>query len=323
MVKRNRKIDYGDMPLPPTKEEIKALGLERFMIDRTPHPDFYVSTWPVTGAGQDTLGANARYRLPHLNANSVLITVISNRWLEGGWHRLQDMIRYTEDQGITVALEEVDDLSTMPHDAIGIMRACAAMLALDSGFEWCFMIDTDILLEKDTLVKLMAHDRPVVFPLVRDLNEEFKGAPLSGPVLPSGHGLQPVIWGTLACMLFNTKVFNCLDAQAWYGHDYHFAQMLGHHGHRIHIDTDTLVNLTRGPARHPIKPWSQLWGDLEKTYTKWQSVDRDRNPPPDFDSAFDPGYLSPDGTYWGRENWRYTGVNGPNQQEKNGATGDG
>src|SRR3990167_6293824 len=152
---------------PMTREEYIEAGFERFLVEDSAHPGYHASIWPTLGSGVNTLGQfTSRYRLPHLNYNSVLITVISNDWHEGGWHRLQDMIKYTEDAGYTVALEEVDDMSTMPADAIGIMRACASMLALDSGFEWCFMLDTDALVEKDTLLRLIAHDRPIVFPLI-------------------------------------------------------------------------------------------------------------------------------------------------------------
>ncbi len=308
------KDPWGDVPRPPSKEELEAQGLGKYLIDRSNHPDYHVSNWPVIGADRLLLGAKARYRLPHINYQSVLITVISNRWLEDGWYRLQDMIRHTERQGYVIGLEEVDDMSIMPTDAIGIMRACAAMLALDSGFEWCLMIDTDVLLEKDTLLRLLEWDCPVVYPLVRDPKPRYPGAPLSGPILGSGNGLQPVTWSTMSCMLFNTKVFNCLPPYAWHGHDYHFSQCLAHYGHRIHVDTNTIVNVGRSPSRHPIKEWDELWADLRNNFERGQNEDRDRRPPKDFDPVFGEAHVSPDGTYWGLESWaaRFR-VNGPNQ----------
>ena len=296
---------------------VRALGMSRFVIDRNTHPDFYVSCWPVAGSGHDLLGAKQEYRMPNVNPESVLVTVISNRWLPDGWHRLQDMIYYTEQQGYTVALEEVDDPSIMPTDAIGIMRACAAMLALDSGFQWCLMVDTDTLLEKDTLVRLLAHDRPIVYPLIIDLEQKYPQAPLVSPILRPNQGLKPVVWATMSCMLFNTKVFNCLDAYAWHGHDFHFSQCLAHHGHRIYVDTDTVVKVTRGASRNPIKSWEQLWKDMEKSYHQGHYEDRDRRPPPGFDPAFSPsGVVDKHGMYWASERWRHLGVNGPMQKPK-------
>ena len=295
-----------------TRKDWVEAGLEKNIMESSDHPSFYVSSWPHVGLGTFTLGERTVYRIPHINPNSVLITAISNHWHEGAWWRLQNMMRYTEEQGYTVALEEVDDMSTMPADAIGIMRACAAMLALDSGFEWCFMVDTDVHLEKDTLVRLMAHDRPIVFPMLNLLNDDAPGAPVSSPrVLSSGLGLQPMRWAAMSCMLFNTKVFNCLDHYAWHGHDYHFAQSLWHYGHRIYMDTDTVVNVTRGPARHPSRTWDELWARLKKGYEGRANEDRDRRPPADFDPAFGQGTVDKDGVYWAVDNWKNIGVKGP------------
>ena len=308
----------------PTHEEFRAMGLGRHIVDRSTHPSYYASSWPIAGSGMNTLGMKLRYRIPHLNYNSVLVVVISNHWQENGWWRLQNMLRFTEQNGFSVALEEVDDMSIMPPDAIGIMRACAAMLALDGGFEWCFMLDTDALVEEDTLVKLLSHDRPVVYPMTIVLpgKDLFPGGALSSPRLEEGWGLQPVTWATMSCMLFNTKVFNCLDAYAWHGHDYHFSQNIAHFGHRIHVDTDTVVHLNRGPARHPVKRWDELWSSLKTAFESRQNDDRLRGPPPGFDPAFDEGTVSEDGVYWAVKNWKYLGVKGP-MQDRNGEVPDG
>ena len=286
------------------------------------HPGYYASSWPVSDPGINTLGLNLRYRIPHLNYNSVLVVVISNHWQEGGWWRLQNMLRFTEETGYKVALEEVDDMSIMPPDAIGIMRACAAMLALDGGFEWCFMLDTDCYVEEDTLVRLMVHDRPIVYPMVVALQDRFPGGALSSPRLLPNIGLQPVTWATMAAMLFNTKVFNCLAPYAWHGHDYHFAQNLAHFGHRIYVDTNTIVHVTRGPARHPVKSWDELWSDLRRAYESRQNDSRLRGPPPGFDPAFAQGTVDQAGVYWAVDNWKYLGANGP-MKPSNGAKTDG
>ena len=307
-------------------DEYQKVGVgSDYILDRHTHPAYYVSSWPTTGRGQELLGERAAYRLPHVNPQSVLVTVISNEWCEGGWHRLQDMLRYSEEQGYMVALQEVDDLSLMPGDAIGIMRSCAAVMALDAGVEWCFMVDTDVHLEKDTLVRLLQHDRPIVYPLLHDIENKWPGAGLESPRLKPGMGLQPVTWGAMSCMLFNTKVFNCLDPYAWHGHDYHFAQHLGHFGHRIYIDTDTVVNVVRGPARNLAKDWDTLWSHLRRGYEKRMRNDRDRRPPPDFDPVFGEGAVAKDGVYWAVESDFRTQMNTPwrGKQSRNGKDGDG
>lgn len=299
-----------DLPKPLTAEEARAKGFGRYLVESSTHPGYYASLWPPSHRGIDTLGRRHNYRIPHLNPNSVLVIAISNHWQEGGWWRLQNMLRFTEKAGFTIAFDEVDDMSLMPPDAIGIMRACAAMKALDAGFEWCLMLDTDCWVEEDTLVRLLSHDRPIVYPLCIADNDRYPGGPLSSPrFLKSGLGLQPVGWATMSCMLFNTKVFNCLAPYAWHGHDYHFSQNLAHFGHRIYVDTDTVVHLTRGPARHPVTPWPELWERLETAYESRRNDDRHREPPPDFDPAFADGFVDDKGVYWAVENWKYTGIN--------------
>jgi hypothetical protein len=205
-------------------------------------------------------------------------------------------------------------MSTMPTDAIGQMRAGAAMLALDAGFEWCLMLDTDVLVEKDTLVKLLAHDRPVIYPYLHIPNDFAPGAPLSSPmIMHSGQGLQPVIWSAMSVMLFNTKVFNCLDPYSWHGHDYHFAQNLAHYGHRIYMDTDTVVEVVRGPSRHPSKTFDEYWEGHRKAWESRNNADRDRRPPPDYD-PFSGGYVDKYGCYWGKESWKGSSVRGPSTE---------
>lgn len=293
---------------PPTPDQLRAagfekyIGFERFVINRRTHPNYFASSWPIAPSLQAMGHERMAYRMPHLNYNSVLVAVISNDWLKDGWWRLQNMLRFTEEKGFTLALEEVDDPSIMPSDAIGMMRYCASMLALDAGFEWCFMVDTDVLLEEDTLVRLLEHDRPIVYPLIVDLEQRYPDAPIHNPKLKQGTGLKPVTWCTMSAMLFNTKVFNCLTPYAWWGHDYHFAQCLAHYGHRIYVDTDTVVPVSRGPTRNPSKDWDQYWKDQEAGWRRRATRDRDRRPPPDYD-PYGKGTVGIDGVYWAMKNW--------------------
>ena len=293
----------------PTLEEYRGMGLGRYIVDRSTHPLFYVSSWNPSH-GLLTQKDDGRHSLPNLNYNSVMVIVLSNEYSEGVWWRLQNMLRYTEERGYLVAFDEMDDMSTMPADAIGIMRACAAKMALDAGFEWCFMVDTDVRLEEDTFVRLVKHERPVVFPFLNILEDKTPG-PVTCPIFAHSHaGLQPVRWAAMSCMLFNTKVFNCLDHYAWHGHDQHFSQSLGHYGHRIYVDTDTVVDVVRGPSRHPAKTWDELWASIKGAYERRQNQERDRRPPPDFDPAFGKGTVDKDGVYWAVEQWKNVGVRG-------------
>ena len=136
------------------------------------------------------------------------------------------------------------------------------------------------------------------------------------PYLLEGTGLQPVTWSTMSVMLFNTKVFNCLAPYAWHGHDIHFAQNLAHFGHRVYLDTETVVHLTRGPARHPAQSWDTLWARLKAKYDSRQNEKRHREPPAGFDPVFGKGSIDTEGVYWAVDSWKYSGVNGPMQIQK-------
>jgi hypothetical protein len=304
-----------------SRQNLRNMGVEeRFIVDRTTHPSFHATSWSMWGNGHRLLGDKLAHRLPHMAHQSILITVMSNMWSEGAWHRFQDMVKYTEEQGYDVSYQEVDNYAFIsPRDAIGTMRASSAMLALDAGVEWCFMIDTDVLLEKDTLVRLMGWDMPIVYPYLVDLEQKYAGATLMRPVRAQGTGLQPVVWAAMSAMLFYTKVFNGLPPHAWYGHDFHFAQYLNHVGHRIYVDTDTPLNVAKGPARHGAQSWDQIQDGIKKTFHNMRNEDRDRRPPPGYDPVFGEGDVTPDGAYWRDEPpWRKREAMGQNDFEQNG-----
>lgn len=276
---------------------------ERFIIDRTTHPMYHASLWNSYGKGDTLLGPHLSYRLPHISYQSVFIAVMGNMWEKDCWWHFQDMVKYTEAQGYEVSYQEIDDYSFMrPRDAIGTMRSMAAMMAVDSGFEWCFMVDTDALLEKDTLVRLLQSDCPIIYPYLIDLEQ--KWAPGGGavtlmrPVREPNTGIHPVVWSAMSVMLFYTKVFNAIPAHAWYGHDIHFSQYLNHVGHRIFVDTNTFVKVVKGPSRHAGWTWDEIQEGMKKTYHKLRNEDRDRRPPEGYDPAFGEADVTPDGAYW-------------------------
>ena len=126
--------------------------------------------------------------------------------------------------------------------------------------------------------------------------------PISNPDLEPGHGLQPVRWAAMSVMLLNVNIFNHLDASAWRGTDYVFGQCLNQLGHRIYVDTDTVVKVTKGPARHGAKGYDEFWDDHRKTWDRLQHERRDRSAPAGFDPRKDDGWLDKDGTYFGVPN---------------------
>lgn len=281
------------------REKAKALGID--LVDRSTHPMATCCSWDVAGNGEKLLREKADYRFLHAYPQSILIAPIGNLWEENCWWHLQDMMLHTAKAGYSISIQEMHDSSLFSNDAIGLMRWSASMMARDSGVEWLLMVDNDALLEKDTLVRLLAHDRPVVFPLLHDLEQRFpkEVAPLSNPPdLQPDQGLVPVRWSAMSVMLFNVKIFNVLDSHAWWGTDYHFGQALNYLGHRIYVDTSTVVNVVHGPSRHGAKDYNEFWAHHEDFSKRLHGQERDRRPPPDFNPLTDDGWVDKDGTYY-------------------------
>lgn len=298
----------------PSREELLAAGVpESTIVDRSTHPGVTASTWDVTMSDKVAAGEKLAYHVPHVKPESILITPIGNLWEPDAWWRLQDMLLATATAGHSISLQEVTDSSLFSFEAIAMMRWSASMMARDGGVEWLLMVDNDVLLEKDTLLRLLAHDRPVVFPMLEDLEKKLPRiiAPLSAPDLTEpGHGLVPVRWAAMSCMLFNTKIFNVLEPTAWRGSDHVFAQALNFIGHRIYVDTDTVVKVVKGPARHAAKEYDEFWEDHRKMWERLRFEDRDRRPPPTFDPVKDDGVVDNHGTYFGVPNHIARGKNG-------------
>ena len=280
-------------------ERLQALGIDA--INRSTHPMACASSWDHAGRGMQLLDKKADYRYPHIYPQSILVTAIGNLWEKHCWSRLQDMMLHTAMAGYSISIQEMLDGSIFSSDAIGLMRWSASMMARDAGVEWLFMVDNDVLLNKDTLVRLLEHDRPVVFPLLNDLEQRYpvEVAPLSAPVyLAPNTGLTPVRWSAMSVMLFNVKIFNVLDSHAWWGTDYHFGQALNYTGHRIYVDTDTVVDVVRGPSRHSAKEYEEFWDGHRKLSDRIHHEERDRRPPPGFNPLKDDGWVDPNGCYF-------------------------
>ncbi len=298
----------------PSREELLAAGIpDGAIVSSSNHPQIAASTWDVSVADRQAAGKTMNYHLGHIRPSSVLVTPIGNLWDDGAWWRLQDMLLATAMAGHSVSLQEMLDASVFSFEAIPMMRWSASMMARDGGVEWLLMVDNDVLLEKDTLLRLLAHDRPVVFPMLEDLEKRWPRviAPLSGPdIIEPGHGLVPVRWAAMSCMLFNTKIFNVLEPNAWRGNDYLFAQSLNFLGHRIYVDTDTVVKVTHGPTRQASKEYDEYWTDHRKMWERLRNEDRNRQPPPGFNPLKDNGYVDEHGTYFGVLNSVARGTNG-------------
>ena len=291
--------------MPSREDYLKAGVPAEAIVEGSNHPGILASTWDVPSADMQVSQKVREYHLPHLRPQSILVATIGNMWDEGAWWRLQDCLLHTAEAGYSISLQELNDASLFSFEAIPMMRWSASMMARDGGVEWCFMVDNDVWLEKDSLMRLLAHDRPVVFPYLEDMEKRLPRiiAPLSGPDLTEpGHGLVPVRWSAMSVMLFNARIFNVLEPTAWRGSDFLFSQCLNNLGHRIYVDTDTVVRVTHGPTRHASKQYDEFWADHKAFKEKQRLEMRDRRPPPNFNPLKDDGYVDKWGTYFGMKN---------------------
>lgn len=184
----------------------------------------------------------------HSRPDSVLIAAMGNHWSPGSWQRVMDLLHYTNEQGYFVGLDELQDRCFSPYDALGSMRNEAIMRA-SQGFDWLLYVDNDVLPEKETLVRLIKRQQPVIAPYVE---EPGTGKPLHGPHMDKWTGLQPIRWCVLSMVLFRVNVFLPWHGEFWnnaIGADegYHF-QKLWMAGHRPWLDTDVILPVAKTPT---------------------------------------------------------------------------
>ena len=187
----------------------------------------------------------------HVKPNSVLIATIGTNWEAGSWQKVVDMVKYTNERGVTCWLLEIPDRCIcIPYQNVNYMKNLACTKALDQGFEWLMVVDNDVLPEPDMLLKLMNWGAPIVAPYIYDPKEKNT---LFAPRYEKGKGLRPVTWSIQSCMLFWTKVFNCFPVgQPWadYTVECDLSDAFRHYGHTVFVDTNTELKLATYPTYH-------------------------------------------------------------------------
>lgn len=220
----------------------------------------------------------------HARPNSVLVAAIGNHWRERSWARVMDMVHYANNQGYYSALVEIQDRCMNPYDALGTMRNEAIIKAMQ-GWEYLCMVDTDVLPQPETLVRLIVQmqqgGNSIIAPYV---DEPGTNKPLHGPVKEKFKGTSPVRWCVLSFLVFRTQVFNCTGPEFWdnaIGSDegYHF-QKLYHFGHTPMLDSDIIVPTQAAPT-YPLttkrlskEDHDRFWASKEE----WRQGVPDRRP---------------------------------------------
>ena len=209
----------------------------------------------------------------HQRPDSVYLAAIGNHWAPGSWQKVVDMFMYTTQHGFNVWFQEMQDRCNDPYDALGTMRNEALIEATNFGFEWLCMVDTDILPEPDTLVRLLQWDMPIVAPFV---SEPGSGRPLHGPTRQPGTGLKSVRWAVLSMLLFRTSVFHATGPKFWsdaIGADegFHF-KLLWYYGHRPYLDTNALLPVFKAPI-YPLSNNRLSYEERQATWKgKWEKL---------------------------------------------------
>ncbi len=261
-------------------------------------------SWDTPPGTREFMGDRWHYAQYHVRPQSVLIVPIGTLWEKDCWWRLQDAMLATARAGYSISIHEVSSANVLSVEAIAMMRWQASMLARDGGVEWLFMVDNDAQLEKDTLLRLLSHDLPVVFPLVNDLEQKYpvEVAPVSDPPLTPGQGVKHVRWAVMSVMLFDVRVFNVLEPTAWRGDDFMFSQALRHLGHRLYVDTNAVVNVVKGPTREGSMEFDAVLAGRRRLWHRLRRERRNRRPPPGFNPQVDDGFVDSSGTYYGVPN---------------------
>ncbi len=126
--------------------------------------------------------------------------------------------------------------------------------ALKSGYSHMFMVDDDQEFPRDTIMRLLAHQKPVVFPNIAQkvpgkvigvvLDDDGKRIDSTGRA-----GLEQVSYGTLACTLLDLSCIRNIPrphfevswidgANRYIGEDHSFFQKLGKAGVEFWCDHD-------------------------------------------------------------------------------------
>jgi hypothetical protein len=221
----------------------------------------------------------AVYGRPHSRPGSVSIVATGTMWRPGCWAAVADMFTYTQNLGIASWLSEIRDArTTIPYTQLGAMIDHACMQALNRGFEYVVLVQTDILPQPDLIMKLLSFELPIVVPLIID---PVSGKGVGGPNNERDTGLKPMRWVPFPLMLIKTSVFNCCndffgsqstEDMTW--------ERFWHYGHRPWQDTHSVLEMATHATR---------FGNLsyDEQHAWLRSVDERRRQEPDRSGPLD------------------------------------
>lgn len=234
----------------------------------------------------------ADYSFPHSRPGSVAIVTTGTMWRpgSGAWKAVMDMFYYTYMKGLACWFQEVrDPRSGIPYSHLGAMMDHGLLQSQDRGFQYTFLIQTDILPKPDLLIRLLSRELPILAPLIID---PLSGKGVGGPMNEPNQGLKRMRWIPFPCLLIENTVLNCVGHNVFTGlpsEDFMWHR-LSHYGHRPWQDTDQVLEMATHATRH-----GNLTFDEQMEW--FRSVDERRREQPDRGAIDVDPWLMKDGVY--------------------------
>jgi hypothetical protein len=149
----------------------------------------------------------------------------------------------------------LQSLTVLPPLGLGEMRNLAIMKAYLEGYSHLMIIDNDVVMEPDTVARLVNRGRGFVVPWFEQIYREGQSPELiHWPMFQPGQGLRRLNWTVPYCILYDIELFRsgCVDVRCHtpsmvYNEDEINSVYLRCHGVDLWQDTDTKVKLLRGP----------------------------------------------------------------------------
>jgi hypothetical protein len=162
---------------------------------------------------------------------------------------LINAIRYTEAQGIPVVLEM--DAGTVLSNQRQVLSDTATNTHMAEHIMW---LDSDMTFPEDVIIRLLEHKKKVVCATYSKRVEPFHPTAFYNidpvePVNTEEHGLVPVRFAGMGCMLVNASVLDSIPSphypltwhapsSTWHGEDMGFCELLEKNDIKLFCDLD-------------------------------------------------------------------------------------
>lgn len=192
------------------------------------------------------------YSWPHSSPGSVYVVAIGNRWKKNDDVNceilVRDMIVHTQEVGYKLAFEEIAVwFGSFPNPSVMAAREEAAFHAIQSGLEYTFFIDNDIIPKKDLLINLLSFNLPMIVPMVIDGEHNIM---IGGPIREKNSGVYDQKWTSMSALLIKTSLLS-LPGVRFGDNDIEgiFFQRFARWAHTVHMDTSQILYTVTPPTR--------------------------------------------------------------------------